>query len=289
MTTVPTTTALKTSVPILMYHSIGSSTSAAFRRFAVDPGLFAEHLAHLRDAGHNALTVSELVAHRAAGTALPPRPVVLTFDDGFADFHDVALPALARHALTATLYVVTGYLGGTSGWLVAEGEGERPILSRSQVVEVAAAGVEIGAHTRTHPQLDNLATRGVAVELAGPKAELEELLGRSVDSFAYPFGYHSRAVRAAVARAGYRSACAVRDRVSTAGEDAFGLSRLTVDAGTDVAGLQRLLRTGPAGAGERLVHETKRLIWQAARRHGPAAVTGATASGVPLPAGRRPR
>lgn len=268
-------------VPILMYHSLSHRSSPSFRRFTLAPELFEEHLSFLAAAGYRTATVSELVARSAGGEPVPERTVVLTFDDGFADFHTHALPALVRHGMTATLYVVTCYVGSTSAWMRAEGEGDRPLLGWGQLREVSAAGIECAAHTHTHPQLDMLPVARMRDEVSRPKAVLEERLQVPVHSFAYPYGYHSPAVRAAAAAARYRSACAVADQVSGE-DDRFAIPRLTVPCGTDPAGLADLLDREPPGAGSRGVGRAKQLVWRGLRKHGPRALVGASASGVPL-------
>lgn len=269
-------------VPILMYHSLSTRATASFRRFVLDPDLFEDHLAFLEAEGYRTTTVSDLVESRLHGGPVPERTVVLTFDDGFADFHRHALPALVRHGMTATLYVVTGYVGGTSEWLRADGEGERLLLRWEQLEDVAAGGVECAAHTHTHPQLDVMRAHEVQFQLLRSKQLLEDRLQRSVHSFAYPYGYHSAAVRAATATAGYRSACAVADQLSGGDDDRFAISRVTVPGGTDTAGLAALLdRDLPSAAGRR-VGRAKQLVWRNLRRHGPRSLVGASASGVPL-------
>jgi peptidoglycan/xylan/chitin deacetylase (PgdA/CDA1 family)/GT2 family glycosyltransferase len=274
-------------VPILMYHSLSRDAAPAFRRFALDPALFEDHLSLLADQGYRTLTVSDLVERRMQGEPIPERTVVITFDDGFADFHTHALPALLRHGMTATLYVVTGGVGRTCSWLRDEGEGDRPILSWEQLDEIVAGGVECAAHTHTHPQMDVLHAERVRDELSRPKSILEDRLQVPVHSFAYPYGYHSAQVRAAVSAAGYRSACAVSDQVST-DEDRFAVTRLTVPAGTATDGLADLLVHEPPTAGERRWGQTKQLIWRGLRQHGPRGLVGTSASGVPAwAAGRR--
>jgi len=270
----------KPRVPILMYHSLSKTGTAPFRRFTVAPELFQAHLGYLADQGYRTLTMSQLVELRARRGPLPAKPVVLTFDDGFADFYTEAMPGLARHGFTATLYVITGYVGGTSLWLAAEGEGDRRILSWRQLGEIADSGVECAAHSHTHPQLDTLDTRRVREELSLPKRVLEDRLQRPVRSFAYPFGYYSARVRALVSEAGYSSACTVKDLISSA-EEAFVLPRLTVNAGTTVEGFAALLDQDGPSVASRCVAEAKRAVWQGIRRYGPTSVVCTSASGVP--------
>lgn len=264
-----------------MYHSLSKTGTPPFRRFTVAPVLFQAHLGYLADQGYQTLTVSQLVDLRARRAPLPAKPVVLTFDDGFADFYTEAMAPLARHGFTATLYVITGYVGGTSVWLAAEGEGDRRILSWRQLGEIADSGVECAAHSHTHPQLDTLPSPAVREELSRPKRVLEDRLQRPVRSFAYPFGYYSARVCALVDEVGYSSACTVKDVVSSADAE-FVLPRLTVNAGTTLEGLAALLDRGTPSLASRCVAEAKRVVWQGIRRYGPANIVSTSASGVPI-------
>lgn len=227
-----------------MYHSIAARSSPAFRRYCVDPGAFAEQMMSVVSSGYQTLTVSELVSARASGQELPERTLVLTFDDAFADFHRSALETLTRHGLKATLYVPTNYVGGTSRWLSAEGEGDRPVLGWSALAEVAAAGVEVASHSQSHAQLDLLSPAALHAELVDSRRALEDRLQREVTSLAYPFGYHTPRVREAARAAGYRSACAVRDLSSTPADDPHALNRLTVSNGLSAHDLLQCL-AGP--------------------------------------------
>ncbi len=256
------------TVPILLYHSISEHTSPRFAPWAVSPALFASHLRHLRENGYTPLSVSQL-AHLIAGARLPERPVAITFDDGFADFYTDALPLLERYDCPATLYITTDYVGQTSRWLAAEGEGDRPMLSWQQISELPGRGVECGAHTRTHPQLDTLSWGDAKAEIAGSKGALEAHLG-AISSFAYPHGYHSPALKALVQNLGFTSACAVKHALSAPHDDPFALARLIVFADADLATFGALLRgddlrVAPRGEawrtkGWRLVRRAKRVL-----------------------------
>jgi peptidoglycan/xylan/chitin deacetylase (PgdA/CDA1 family) len=250
-------------VPVLMYHSIAAGTTGEFARFAVDPTEFAEQMDYLDAAGYRTMTAADLVGSRR-GRPLPPRPVVLTFDDAYADFYSTALPVLREHDFCATLYVPTGYVGGTASFLSGLGEGHRPVLSWQALRDIAAAGVEMAAHSHTHPQLDRVPTAVINDEVRRSRCLLEDNLGLAVDGFAYPFGYWNRAARAAVAAAGFQYAVAVAELMTTARDDVLTLPRLTVNAGLGVAGLARLLGTRPTPVRQQ-VAATKRIIWRAMR------------------------
>ena len=217
-------------VPILMYHAVTDTPTERCQPLAVRPRAFADQLAYLRDQGFTALTATQLAALRrgADGAALPERPVVLTFDDGYADFHTTALPTLQRYGFTATLFVATDWLAGGPGSQRAPG----PMLTWSQVAEVAAAGIEIGGHTHTHPQLDQLPEAAVRSEVADSKKLLEDRVQQPVASLAYPYGYSDARVRQVVRETGYTSAWAVSNVLPRPDHDPFALPRLTMNHAT---------------------------------------------------------
>jgi peptidoglycan/xylan/chitin deacetylase (PgdA/CDA1 family) len=216
--------------PVLMYHEI-ASRAATSSRLAVPPGAFAAQLAYLHAAGFTTLTASALAVAVGDGTcALPPRPVVLTFDDGFADFHSEALPLLYEYGFTATVFVTTGWIQDAG----SRSAGRRPgrMLSWQQILEAAEAGVEIGAHSDRHPELDQLSAADLRRELHDSKALLEDRLGRPVPGLAYPFGYSNIRVRRAARAAGHEYACAVGNMIAGPAWDQFAVPRLTIRGST---------------------------------------------------------
>jgi peptidoglycan/xylan/chitin deacetylase (PgdA/CDA1 family) len=228
-------------IPILLYHAIASDCDPSFAEWAVDPALFAAHMDHLAERGWSALTVSELAARLFDRRGpLPERPVAITFDDGFRDFLTAAWPAMRRHALTGTVFVTTGSVGGTSTWLSGAGEGERPMLSWSEIARLKQSGVEFGAHGHAHLQLDTVAPTVAWSDILASKLALADVIG-PVAAFAYPHGYYTRTLQRQVAEAGFASACAVRDGMSGAGDDRYALARIVVRGGTDVETFERML------------------------------------------------
>ena len=233
---------------MLLYHEITAEPLLP-GHLAIRPEDFALQLGYLKAGGFSSLRCADLARLRRTGGDLPDRPVVLTFDDGFADVHDRALPLLASHGLAATLFVTAGWIAeGNPPRGPAPGSVNLPasgMLSWSQVEEIAATGVEIGAHTLTHPQLDQLSPAAMRRELLDSKHALEDRLGVDVTGLSYPFGYSSRAVRAAAAAAGYAYACAVDNRVDRESDDPFNLPRVTIGAVTSPAGFEKIMRAGP--------------------------------------------
>jgi peptidoglycan/xylan/chitin deacetylase (PgdA/CDA1 family) len=188
---------------ILMYHSVadvGDDPS----HLSVAPGLFAEQMTTLRRLGLRGVSISSLVDAMRARRAR--RLVGITFDDGYRNVLKSAVPELKRHGFTATVFVIADRLGGTNEW--ARGP-SMPLLSASEVSEVADAGMEIASHSMTHTRLAGLPASQLKAEVSESRARLGGLLGGPVRGFAYPYGSMDAAARRAVEDAGYDYACAV--------------------------------------------------------------------------------
>lgn len=256
---------LAAEVPVLMYHSIGIGAAPRFKKFVVDPGEFSDQMDYLSSSGYQTVTALDLLDSWSAKRPLPARPVVLTFDDAYADFESTALPILLERHCTATLFVATGYVGSTAQWNRSAGEGDRAILSWQALRDVSKHGIEMAAHSHTHPQLDRLSPAVLRDEIYAPKYLLEDRLSLPVQGFAYPFGYWNRNVRTTVAAAGYQYAYAVDEAPTALGDDVLTLPRLTVSAGLGVVGLIRLLDTRQTSV-ERNMAAIKRVAWRVMRR-----------------------
>lgn len=187
----------------------------------------------------------------------------MTFDDGFADFHTDALPVLERHGFAATLYIATGLVGATNHWLYEQSQ--RPILNWDQIVEISASGIECGAHTHGHPQLDTLPIVSARKEIFQSKEILEQRLSQPVATFAYPHGYYSSRVRRLVQEAGFSSACAVKHAMSAPNDDIFALARVIIRSGDNADDYGTLL----AGDGLRVAPRRERVrtkLWRLFRK-----------------------
>jgi peptidoglycan/xylan/chitin deacetylase (PgdA/CDA1 family) len=224
-------------VPILMYHAIATDPNEATRDLSVTPDDFAVQMALIGDLGLTPLTTADLAARWRGGRPLPARPVLITFDDGYEGVHRHALPVLAKHGFAATLFVSTGWIRGPHD----TGGGLDTMLDWGQVRELAAADVEIGGHSHTHPQLDQLDEAALRHELIHCKEIVTDELGTVPASFAYPYGYSSRRVRQAVCETGYGQALAVGNGLARRRQGPYALRRVTVRRSTGVEEFGRLV------------------------------------------------
>lgn len=229
------------NIPVLLYHSVTDTPARGLERFTVTPDRFAAHLDRLIDDDRAVMTLGGLAAHLRSGEPVPAGAAVVTFDDGFEDFARNAWPLLRERGLPATLYVVAGCVGDRSRWLPGTA-GNTRMLTAADLSTLAADGVEIGAHSMTHPHLDLMAPARARQEITDSKDVLEQILSRPVTTFAYPHGHHSGTVKQLVVDAGYTSAAAVRNKVSHERDDVYAIARLTITDTTTADGLDRLLQ-----------------------------------------------
>jgi peptidoglycan/xylan/chitin deacetylase (PgdA/CDA1 family) len=192
--------------PVFMYHSISPSESPDPYRLRVHPDRLNRHLGLLRRLGLRGVSLSELLRAQEQGKA--GRLVALTFDDGYADYLEHALPILQRHGMSSTLYAVAGRIGGSNEW----DEGPRlRLMDAGQLRRVAAAGQEVGSHTMTHPHLAGAGADTLAAEIGGSRTVLQDLLQTDIRSFCYPYGEFDDAAADAVQAAGYDHGCVIGD------------------------------------------------------------------------------
>ncbi|MEV7193181.1 polysaccharide deacetylase family protein [Streptomyces sp. NPDC093510] len=229
-------------VPILMYHSVARAPNAATHELSVSPDAFERQMDMLAERGFTPLTAAQLGAlWRISCWSLPERPVLITFDDGYEGVHRYALPVLTGHGFASTLFLTTGWLRGEYD----TGGAPDRMLDWDQVRELAAAGAEIGGHSHTHPELDQLADDELRFELRRCRDIIADQLGTRPTSFAYPYGYSSRRVRELVREAGFGQALAVGNSLACRTQGPYALRRVTVRRTTGAEEFERLV-TGRA-------------------------------------------
>ena len=220
------------TVPILMYHYIRYFQDPNDRvgsDLSVSPDDFRAQMDYLRANGYHPVDFQDLRGYLHGDQVLPSRPVILTFDDGYADFYTTAYPVLAQHDFKAVSYVVPGLLG------------RQGYMTPGQVLELDRDGVQIASHTWSHRDLTTLAPDQLKSELDGSRAFLEQLVGHAVVDFCYPAGRFDPAVEQAVAAAGYQTATSTQLGYRHSLADAGAWARVRVHGGEPLDVYARML------------------------------------------------
>lgn len=209
------------TVDILMYHSISTDAGPT----SIAPSVFADQMAAITDAGIPVVSMDSFLAARRDGVTLPgTRAVVITFDDGFEDFAEVALPILQDHQFPSLVYLPTDYVGRAANW-PGSGNPPRRLMSWSVVRELSDGGVSFGSHSVTHPDLNSLAEDALDAELSVSRLEIEERLGKKCLHFAAPYGRAADAAQRQI-RTQYQTSAGTRLAQADLRSDLFDLPRL---------------------------------------------------------------
>jgi peptidoglycan/xylan/chitin deacetylase (PgdA/CDA1 family)/GT2 family glycosyltransferase len=235
-------------IVVLAYHEIAQGpVDPVMADYAVPPAELARQLSELRRMGYRFIDLDELIAAVSGERLMPDRGALVTFDDCYESLLTLALPLLEEHAAPAVAFAVSGRLGGTNTWDAHLGAAPLRLLDAGELRELVRRGVEVGAHTQTHPDLGRVAPAEAAAEIAGSLADLEAVGLPRPRSFAYPYGEHSDGVVAATRAAGARVAFTIRAGVVRAGADPHRLPRVELHPG-DVGWRLRLKLAAAARA-----------------------------------------
>ncbi len=200
-------------VPILSYHRVADAEDP----LSVSPADFERQMRWLAENGYTAVTLAALVDHMTAGSPLPVKPVVITFDDGYADNYHTALPIMSRYGMKATVFVINDFVG------------EGPYMDWDEVRAMWRAGTEIGSHTLAHRDLTLLPAGERLWDIKVSKNGIQWRLGGvPVEFLAYPFGSYDAATAATLAIAGYRGAVTTVTGLNRPGDDVYALRRIGV-------------------------------------------------------------
>ncbi len=219
-------------VPILMYHhlaDLGGSGTPLDHTWTVSPGNLRAQMSWLAEKGFHTVSFPQLVAFFKRGQPLPARPVIITFDDGWAEGYSVAFRTLVSHNFVGTFFVNTNTIG------------HRQSVTWEQLEEMSAAGMDIGSHTLTHPHLRSLTPEAAYKEIADSRALLEKRLSRKVTTFDYPFGEYDNATIDLVKRAGFESAVTISPGYKQRAEEIYTLHRIRVTYETTLEEFSKLL------------------------------------------------
>ena len=220
-----------TPLPILMYHNVGIPPQGArLRNLYVRTGAFARQMFLLKLFGYQGLSMSAAMPYLRGEKQ--GRIAVITFDDGYVDTLENALPVLLKNKFSATCYIISKHTGKYNAWDANSLNVRKSLMSDTQVLAWQAAGMEVGAHSRTHPRLTGCNNVELQDEIAGSKADLEALTGKEITQFCYPYGDVDERVIAATKQAGFEAATTVQRGRVRAGNDTMTFRRVLVSGST---------------------------------------------------------
>jgi len=174
-------------VPILMYHKVGDPPAESqLKKLWVSSDMFRRQMAYLTEKGYRAITFKDIYSSWDKNIPLPPNPVLITFDDGYANNFENAFPVLRDFGFRATLFVVVQTVGWDNRWHDPKSETRIGMISWSQLKQLRDAGWEIGSHTMNHPNLRKIELKEVKIEMEKSRSIIAEFLGEAPDTFAYP-------------------------------------------------------------------------------------------------------
>ncbi|MCY0856377.1 polysaccharide deacetylase family protein [Cupriavidus sp. D39] len=219
-------------IPILMYHQIEAPPprGTPMRGLVVAPRAFAWQMRMLRLLGFQGLALRDLLPYLRGERA--GRVVGITLDDGYRNNLQHALPVLLRCNFTATCYAVSSLAGHTNRWDAEIGVPEKPLMTVAELREWSRAGMEVGAHTRTHVDLTSVNSVVARDQIEGSRHDLEAALGVQVRHFCYPFGRFDNVTADLVREAGFHTAVTTNRGRAVAGRNLFELPRVPVSRST---------------------------------------------------------
>lgn len=199
-------------VPILAYHMVNDLDEV----YSITPAMFEKHMTYLEQEGYTAISLAQLVAAWSGGEPVPAKSVIITFDDGYSDNYEIALPIMARHGMKGTVFVIAGHVGQPN------------YMTWEQIKAMQAQGTEIGSHTLSHVALSEVAPEVQLQEVQQSKFLLEQALGTPVEFLAYPYGKFTTELFTVLQQSGYQGACTGKAGLNKPGMNPFKLKRVNI-------------------------------------------------------------
>jgi peptidoglycan/xylan/chitin deacetylase (PgdA/CDA1 family) len=220
---------------VLMYHNIDHPPQGArIPNLYVTPRMFRFQMWYLRMAGFQVLSIRDLVAAVEEGQ-MRHNIAAITFDDGYEDFYKNAYPVLKRYGYPSTVFIVSGLVGKGNVWDSRNENFVKPLMDWKTITEISRNNVQIGSHTKTHPELTRISSDEQNDEISASKRDLEERLNHSVDIFCYPGGDYNEQVKEAVKKAGYHYSVTTQRGHVARGCDPHALRRIPIKLITNPA------------------------------------------------------
>jgi peptidoglycan/xylan/chitin deacetylase (PgdA/CDA1 family) len=191
-------------IPVLLYHRVDTETDRRWRPFCVSPENFAAQMGWLAGQGFSAIHLGQLLDHYRHGLPVPPKPFVITFDDGYFCNYSQAFPILRQHGFVATVFLIHNFVRRDAA---TPREGRETFMSWPEILEMQEAGWQFHSHGLDHQPMTVLPPDELKREIGESKQLMAAKLGRPVEFFCYPWSKFNQSVQAVVRSFGYRGAC----------------------------------------------------------------------------------
>jgi peptidoglycan/xylan/chitin deacetylase (PgdA/CDA1 family) len=221
-------------IPVLLYHSIDDSGSIISVYF----NEFKKQMKFLKDNGFKSISLDEYITYIKDNKPAPSKSFVLTFDDGYLNFLSEVFPILRQYGFTATIFLATGYIGGSCEWIKENSVPRLKILEWKDIIQLKNSGISFGTHTVSHPYMTELTDKEITYEILECKKLIEQKLGGPITSFCYPYGDYDERVLNIVKKNGFEAACSVDWGVKNNLKSLFALKRLTIGPVTTLSYLK---------------------------------------------------
>jgi len=213
-----------------MYHSIQPDHTSSADPFAVPLQEFRRQLTLIEGLGYTPITFHDLDRYAIGLGTLPSKPMMLTFDDAYFDFYELAWPALTEKRWKATLFALGDPVVRFADWSRSDGKRGAVLMTPTQLREVSDHGIEIGSHSLTHSDLTTCSMHQAWSEISLSKSKLEDVIGKEVLSFSFPFGRQNGVLSSLASVAGYSFACGVYNGPASFSADRFNIRRIAIDS-----------------------------------------------------------
>jgi glycosyltransferase involved in cell wall biosynthesis len=222
---------ITSGTPVLMYHAVGSSKEKA-GAYIIKDKKFKMHINWIKRLGYKVISIDQLMGYRQSNQFPHARTAIITFDDGYLDNYTLAEPALLKHSLPATIFLVSDYVGKVNEWDKAGQLAGRPLMNWSQVIELSTRGVKFGSHTCTHMSLKKVLLEQAYFEITFSKEKLESRINADIQVLAYPYGEYDIKIQKLVEQAGYTAGFTIEPGLNGVNSSALALKRTEIQ-GTD--------------------------------------------------------
>lgn len=231
-------------IPVLCYHRIGEGKGSDLREYSISPGAFKRQMRYLKKRGFNSLSIESLLQFVTTGGPLPENPIVITFDDGFKETLDNAVPILAGYGLQASFFIVSGKAGGENDWDKEYKDPLYPLASLNELGGVKEKNIKLESHSLSHKNLPILQGDELSKEISVSKEDMEMRLKKEVRFFAYPYAKFNEETKRVVREAGYLAAFSAKGGMVQPGDDLFELKRVQILRSDGFTGFLFKTKTG---------------------------------------------